>query len=51
LRRVLGAADRRSWAALAAHHGFYDHAHLTSEFRALLGVTPSAYRAGALPPA
>ena len=33
-------------AALAAEIGYADHAHLTRDFRAVLGFTPSSYRAG-----
>jgi AraC-like DNA-binding protein len=36
-----GAAD---WADLAARHGYADQAHLIHEFRALTGLTPTAYR-------
>jgi AraC-like DNA-binding protein len=38
-----GAPVERSIAMVAAHCGYADHAHLTREFRALAGVTPSAY--------
>lgn len=31
-------------AAIAADLGYTDHAHLTRDFRAVLGFTPSAYR-------
>lgn len=34
-------------ADLAAELGYADHAHLTRDFRAVLGFTPSAYRSGA----
>ncbi|RGE21884.1 helix-turn-helix domain-containing protein [Leucobacter sp. wl10] len=34
-------------AALASELGYADHAHFTSDFKALLGVTPSEYRARA----
>lgn len=40
--RALAAAPARNLAALAADHGYYDQAHLTGEFRALLGSTPAA---------
>lgn len=33
-----------SIAALATELGYADHAHFSTDFRALLGVTPSAYR-------
>jgi AraC-like DNA-binding protein len=47
LQRVLGsmsAANSVDWAALAAEHGYTDQAHLIHDFRALTGITPSAYR-------
>jgi AraC-like DNA-binding protein len=31
-------------AEVAAAHGYFDHAHLTNEFQALVGVPPSEYR-------
>lgn len=36
-----------SIAALANELGYADHAHFTKDFKALLGVTPSAYRSSA----
>jgi len=36
-----------SIAALATELGYADHAHFTKDFKALLGVTPSAYRGSA----
>jgi AraC-like DNA-binding protein len=47
LHRVLAGSG--PWSALAAAHGYADQAHLVSEFRSLLGVTPTEYRAGELP--
>lgn len=47
LQRVLqsiGAPGSVDWAALAIDHGYTDQAHLIHDFRALTGVTPSAYR-------
>lgn len=50
-RRLQEAAGRiredpgLGFAALAGELGYADHAHFTSDFRALLGVTPSEYRA------
>ena len=44
-RRALSAArksDPVNWASIAAEAGYYDQAHLISEFRAVAGVTPSA---------
>lgn len=47
LQRVVAAAAKVEtvrWAELAADAGYYDQAHLIAEFRALTGLTPSAYR-------
>jgi AraC-like DNA-binding protein len=49
LRRVLSLAGRREWAHLAGEAGFFDQAHLITDFRALMGVSPGAYLAGRLP--
>lgn len=52
-RRLQDAAGRlrrdpsTDLAALAAELGYADHAHLTREFRAVLGVTPREYRTDA----
>lgn len=48
LQRVLAAANsgqRPAWVEVALDCGYYDQAHLISDFRALTGVTPTAYRA------
>lgn len=45
-RRAVQATreDRRvSWASIAARTGYYDQAHLISEFRAIAGATPRAF--------
>lgn len=49
-RRLQEAAERvrageSDLARLAADLGYADHAHLTTDFRTVLGFTPSAYRA------
>lgn len=38
------AATSASWGRIATDAGYYDHAHLVAEFRALVGETPTAYR-------
>jgi AraC-like DNA-binding protein len=42
LRQVMAKAGTASWARLAAEHGYADQSHLTAEFRAFLGLPPSA---------
>jgi AraC-like DNA-binding protein len=42
LEQVLAAGS--DWARAAYEHGFCDQSHLVNEFRALLGVTPRAFR-------
>ena len=37
------ARGRADWARVAADCGYYDQSHLVHEFRALSGLTPSAY--------
>jgi AraC-like DNA-binding protein len=46
LQRLLVCVKAHShgWAQLASDAGYYDQAHLIAEFRALTGLTPSAYR-------
>jgi AraC-like DNA-binding protein len=41
---ALDAGREGSLADLAAEHGWYDQAHFTRDFRALVGVTPAQYR-------
>jgi AraC-like DNA-binding protein len=38
------------WAGVARDAGFYDQAHLTTDFRAMMGVPPGAFADGRLPP-
>jgi AraC-like DNA-binding protein len=40
--RALASAPTRRLAELAAAHGYFDQAHMSGEFRALLGSTPAA---------
>lgn len=49
IRRAVARAGTAGWAAVAAETGFYDQAHLTAEFRALLGVSPRRFLAGNVP--
>jgi AraC-like DNA-binding protein len=52
-RRLQDAAERlrvdpgADLAALAAELGYADHAHLTRDFRSVLGIAPRTYRADA----
>ncbi|CAL9613488.1 helix-turn-helix domain-containing protein [Streptomyces sp. enrichment culture] len=43
LRRVNTGPAAPDWALLAADCGYHDQAHLIHEFRALAGLTPTAY--------
>ena len=51
-RRLQEAAERlrhepsTDLAELAAELGYADHAHLTRDFREVLGLTPTGYRSG-----
>jgi AraC-like DNA-binding protein len=51
VRRVLSLAGQRRWAAVAEDAGFFDQAHMISDFRAFMGVSPEAYLSGRLPAA
>jgi AraC-like DNA-binding protein len=51
VRAVLAHATELSWAQLAAVTGYYDQSHMTSDFRALMGVPPRSYFTGRLPAA
>ncbi|MGW0767126.1 helix-turn-helix domain-containing protein [Streptomyces sp. NPDC002676] len=51
VRAVLTHAPTAPWAELAAATGYYDQAHMTSDFRALMGVPPRSYFTGRLPAA
>lgn len=46
LQRALRRSTRAcNWGLIARETGYYDQAHLIGEFRALVGLTPSAYLA------
>lgn len=51
VRGVVASASRRQWAQLANDTGYYDQAHMITEFRAMMGVPPGAFAAGRLPAA
>ncbi|MGP4007669.1 helix-turn-helix domain-containing protein [Streptomyces sp. 4N124] len=51
VRAVLAHATTAPWAELAAATGYYDQSHMTSDFRALMGVPPRSYFTGRLPAA
>ena len=45
----VGQFDRPAYLWLRAHaaeHGWYDQAHFTRDFKALVGLTPARYREG-----
>lgn len=43
------AGTDMGWAELAAHHGYYDQAHLIRDFREFAGKTPAGYAARVTP--
>ncbi|MEV6113047.1 helix-turn-helix domain-containing protein [Streptomyces sp. NPDC052109] len=49
IRTVVTRAGSAPWADLAAATGYFDQAHMTSDFRALMGVPPKSYVTGRLP--
>ncbi|PWI14527.1 AraC family transcriptional regulator [Streptomyces sp. Act143] len=51
VRAVLAQAPTAKWADLAARSGYYDQAHMTSDFRSLMGVPPRSFFTGRLPEA
>ncbi len=42
-RALRSAATSKDWARIAAESGYYDQAHLISDFRQLVGLTPGAF--------
>jgi AraC-like DNA-binding protein len=49
VRAVLASVHRGDLAGLAMRAGYYDQAHMTTEFRRLVGVPPGAFAAGKRP--
>ncbi|MEV8458175.1 MULTISPECIES: helix-turn-helix domain-containing protein [Streptomyces] len=49
VRAVVDRAPTAPWAELAAATGYYDQSHMTTDFRALMGVPPRSYFTGRLP--
>lgn len=49
-RAVRMASTTRDWGRIAAATGYYDQAHLITDFRSLVGLTPGAYSARAHAP-
>jgi AraC-like DNA-binding protein len=49
VRSVLVHAPQEGLARAASHAGYYDQAHMTAEFRRVMGVPPGAFLAGARP--
>jgi len=43
-RALRNAATSNDWARIAADAGYYDQAHLISDFRQLVGLTPGAFQ-------
>lgn len=51
IRSVLRHVGRVPLAQLAPYTGYFDQAHLTNEFRNVMGVPPARFAKGTLPPA
>ncbi|MGA4837409.1 helix-turn-helix domain-containing protein [Streptomyces sp. G45] len=49
VRAVLAGAGSASWAGIAVDSGYWDQSHMTADFHTLMGVPPTAFRAGRLP--
>ncbi|OIJ84919.1 transcriptional regulator [Streptomyces sp. MUSC 14] len=50
VRTVLTRAGHTPWSQLAVMSGYFDQSHMTTDFRALMGVPPRSYFTGRLPP-
>ncbi|MEU6667520.1 helix-turn-helix domain-containing protein [Streptomyces sp. NPDC046727] len=49
VRAVVTGAPTTPWSQLAAATGYFDQAHMSTDFRALMGVPPRSYFTGRLP--
>ncbi|OLZ67532.1 transcriptional regulator [Streptomyces sp. IMTB 2501] len=49
VRTLVTRAGHAPWSQLAASTGYFDQSHMTSDFRALMGVPPRSYFTGRLP--
>ncbi|MFI2203069.1 helix-turn-helix domain-containing protein [Streptomyces sp. NPDC020192] len=49
VRTLVTRAGNAPWSQLAATTGYFDQSHMTSDFRALMGVPPRSYFVGRLP--
>ncbi|OIJ94798.1 AraC family transcriptional regulator [Streptomyces monashensis] len=49
VRTIVTRAGDAPWSQLAAVTGYFDQSHMTSDFRALMGVPPRSYFTGRLP--
>ncbi|MEU9154165.1 helix-turn-helix domain-containing protein [Streptomyces sp. NPDC048417] len=49
VRTLAARAGSAGWSELAAATGYFDQSHMTTDFRALMGVPPRSYLTGRLP--
>lgn len=43
VRTILAHGPTRPWSELAIEAGYYDHSHMTAEFRTIMGVPPTVF--------
>ncbi|MEU0878129.1 helix-turn-helix domain-containing protein [Lentzea sp. NPDC005914] len=43
VRSILAHGPTRPWSELAIEAGYYDHSHMTAEFRVIMGVPPTVF--------
>ncbi|MFJ4649858.1 helix-turn-helix domain-containing protein [Nocardia sp. NPDC088792] len=49
VRQVIAAAGDTPWSVIASATGYYDQSHMTADFRAIMGVPPTAFFRGDVP--